>query len=408
MDLSNTTYNNSLNNFCIIGINYRKSDVIIRGRFSLSLEQSVMLLEQAATKKNFGCFVLSTCNRTELYGLCEDPHELVKMLCEYVSGGMEEFLGHGYIYRGIAAIEHLFKVASGLDSQIIGDYEILSQIKQAAKVAKQYGCINSFMERAINYALQVSKEIKTKTKLSSGTVSVSYAAIELIKEKVQDISHKKILLVGTGKFGNQIAKNLKYYLPGSNILFTNRTDKKALELSMQYDSGFGSYKNLPASCDDADVIVVSSTASSYTILPQFFITHKSRLVLDLSIPQNVEPAVKDIPGITLLNVDEVSMILDKTISRRQAEVPKAMKIIEDTLNSLADWHRQQANNPLLIKVKSQIVQLNQTYFNNNYDEEKIHKTVSFLAIQLKNKKNKGCQCINALSSYLQTNYEKTP
>jgi glutamyl-tRNA reductase len=177
---------------------------------------------------------------------------------------------------------------------------------------------------------------------------------------------------------------------------------------MQYNSGFVSYKNLPASCDDADVVVVSSTASSFTILPQFFTTNKPRLILDLSIPQNVEPSVKDMPGITLLNVDEVSTILDKTISRRQAEVPKAMKIIEDTLNSLADWHRQQANNPLLIKVKSQIVQLTEAYFNNNYDEEKIHKTVSFLAIQLKNKKNKGCQCINALSSYLQTNYEKTP
>jgi glutamyl-tRNA reductase len=408
MDLPNTSYNNSLNNFCIVGINYRKSDVIVRGKFSLSPEQSAMLLEQAVSKEIPACLVLSTCNRTELYGLCENPHELVEMHCTYVAGNVEEFLNHGYIYRGISAIEHLFKVASGLDSQIIGDYEILSQIKQAAKVAKHYGCINSFMERAINYALQVSKEIKTKTKLSSGTVSVSYAAIELIKEKIQDISNKKILLVGTGKFGNQIAKNLKYYLPGSNILFTNRTDKKALELSMQYNSGFVSYKNLPASCDDADVVVVSSTASSFTILPQFFTTNKPRLILDLSIPQNVEPSVKDMPGITLLNVDEVSTILDKTISRRQAEVPKAMKIIEDTLNSLADWHRQQANNPLLIKVKSQIVQLTEAYFNNNYDEEKIHKTVSFLAIQLKNKKNKGCQCINALSSYLQTNYEKTP
>ncbi len=100
-----------------------------------------------------------------------------------------------------------------MDSQIIGDYEILSQLKQAAKVAKENGCINNFMERAINYALQVSKEIKTKTQLSSGTVSVSYAAIEIIKEKIKNLADKKILLVGTGKFGNHIAKNLKDYLP---------------------------------------------------------------------------------------------------------------------------------------------------------------------------------------------------
>ena len=121
----------------------------------------------------------------------------------------------------------MFKVAAGLDSQIIGDYEILSQIKLAAKVAKENSCLNSFMERVINYALQFSKEIKTKTNLSSGTVSVSYAAIEIIKERIADISTKKILLVGAGKFGNHIAKNLKNYLSGSSLFFTNRTDKKA-------------------------------------------------------------------------------------------------------------------------------------------------------------------------------------
>ena len=166
MDITNTSYNNTLNNFCIVGINYRKSDMSIRGKFSLSSDQTVQLLQEAVSKKISGCLALSTCNRTELYGICNDPKVFAEMLSQQANSSLEEFLNHGYIHHGIHAIEHLFKVASGLDSQIIGDYEILSQLKQSAKVAKELGCINNFMERAINYALQVSKEIKTKTKLS--------------------------------------------------------------------------------------------------------------------------------------------------------------------------------------------------------------------------------------------------
>lgn len=400
MDLVKNSYNNSLNSFCIAGINYRKSDMSIRGRFSLSPGQVSNVLTQASAMKITGCLALSTCNRTEIYGIANDPDIFVKFLCDNTANQLEDFYSHGYVYHGLEAIEHLFKVASGLDSQIIGDYEILSQIKQAAKVAKEHQCIDSFMERAINYSLQVSKEIKTKTRLSSGTVSVSYAAIEIIKEKVADLSDKKILLVGTGKFGNHVAKNLKDYLPVSDISFTNRTDEKANELAEILDAKFVPYKNLATACDEADIIIVSAASETYTVLPSFFAGEKSRLILDLSVPQNVDPAVKELNGITVLNVDEVSSILDQTISLRRAEIPKATKIIDDTLQSLENWHRLQFNNPLLRMVKSQLFHLNETYHFENSSPEKIHKTVSSLAIQLKVKNNKGCQCINALSNYL--------
>lgn len=407
MPLATPTYHNSLSNFCIVGINYRKSDTSIRGRFSLSAEQSGILLRQAVSKQILGCLVLSTCNRTEVYGLCRNPQELVEILCENTHCQVVEFMAHGYIYQGNKAIEHLFKVASGLDSQIIGDFEILSQLKQSAKTAKQNGSLNSVMERVINYALQTSKDIKTKTKLSSGTVSVSYAAIEIIKEKIKDTTGKKILLSGIGKFGNHIAKNLKEYLGNATISFTNRTDEKAFDLALEYEANFVPYKNLASASNEADVIIVNSSAESYTILPSFFKTRKPRLLLDLSVPQNVHPDVKNIEGTTLFNVDEVSLILDKTISLRHSEISKAMAIINETLDNLVEWHRQQANSPFLHQVKSQLYHLRDIHLSDAVKEEKIHKAVASLAVQLKHKNNKGCQCISTLNNYLQMNYESS-
>src|SRR5688572_17785954 len=182
----------NLSHFYIAGINYRKSDVNVRGKFSLSPEQCEHLLRETILRQIPGAFVLSTCNRTEIYGISNQPRELIELLCMHTQGTVQDFIDHGYTFQGLAAVEHLFKVSAGLDSQIIGDYEILSQLKRAAKVARQQGCINSFMERVINYALQASKEIKSKTELSAGTVSVSYAAIEIIKEKIPQHSNKKI------------------------------------------------------------------------------------------------------------------------------------------------------------------------------------------------------------------------
>ena len=372
----------------------------IRGRFSLSADQTTNVLKQALAKNITGCLALSTCNRTEIYGISNNPNVFAELLCENTSNQLEDFHTHGYSYHGLEAIEHLFKVASGLDSQIIGDYEILSQLKQATKIAKENGCVDSFLERAINYSLQVSKEIKTKTKLSSGIVSVSYAAIEIIKERIKDLTDKKILLVGIGKFGHHIAKNLKDYLPVSDISFINRTDEKANELAEFFNAKFIPYRNLSTACNEADIIIVSSASDSYTVLPSFFSGDKLKLILDLSVPQNVHPAVKGINGITVLNVDEVSVIMDNTISLRKAEIPKAKKIIDETLGSLEEWHRLQFNNPLLRMVKSQLFQMNEMYHFENSSPDKIHKTVSSLAVQLKVKKDKGCQCITALSNYL--------
>lgn len=396
------SYNNFLSNFSIAGINYRKSDINIRGKFSLSQEQCEFLLRQAIQQIP-GAFVLSTCNRTEIYGISSQPRDLIELLCLNTNGTVHDFMEHGYTFQGLDAVDHLFKVSAGLDSQIIGDYEILSQLKHAVKTAREFGCINNFLERLVSFALQSSKEIKSNTYLSSGTVSVSYAAIEIIKDKIADVANKKILLIGTGKIGNHIAKNLKTYLPGCSLYFCNRTNEKALLLAEQSQSSFIEYDQLNTAADMFDIIIVSAAAENFIITPVHFKTYKSRLILDLSVPQNVDPSVKNIEGTELMNVDEISVILNKTIDRRKAEIPKALKIINETIEEVKDWFGMQLNNPVLRTIKLQLHELSKQNYDGTDHKEKIHKTVSSLAIQLRKQNNKGCQCIHAMKDYLHMN-----
>ena len=393
-----------MSTFFVAGINYKKTDAALRGQFAISTDQYANILSLAPAFNLNELFVISTCNRTEIYGISSSPKELIELLCLHTQGRIKDFIEHGYTHQGLKAVDHLFKMAAGIDSQIIGDHEILSQLKLAVKFAKTNNCINSFLERLINFAIVASKRIKTETRLSSGTVSVSYAAIEIIKERIPDLAKKKILLLGTGKFGHNVAGNLTTYLPDCELVFCNRTEEKASELAEKCKAHFIQYEELATTANDADIVIVSTSAESYTILPSFFTIEKPRLILDLSIPQNVDPAVKNLQGTELMNVDEISAILDTTIDKRKAELPKALQIIDQTIDELKEWYLIQANNPVLRKIKSHLTELacGKTFDNS---KERIHKTVSTLAIQLRKENNKGCQYIHALNNYLRPEYE---
>ncbi|MBS1935889.1 MAG: glutamyl-tRNA reductase, partial [Bacteroidetes bacterium] len=162
-----------ISKFFIAGINYKKTDAAVRGQFAISNEQYLQILSLAPSYGVHELFILSTCNRTEIYGFAENVSQLIDLLCTQTKSSKELFINSAYIKNGISAIEHLFNVAAGLDSQILGDYEIVGQIKQAVKFSKEQNFIGAFMERLFNCVLQSSKAIKNQTELSGGTVSVS-------------------------------------------------------------------------------------------------------------------------------------------------------------------------------------------------------------------------------------------
>jgi glutamyl-tRNA reductase len=189
--------------FYAIGLSYKKADAEVRGHFSLSDTAKEDVLKQAKSNGIESLVVISTCNRTELYGFAEHPYQLIHLLCENTKGTVEEFQEVAYVYKAKEAISHMFRVGSGLDSQILGDFEIISQLKSAARQSKKANLLNSFSERLVNAVIQASKRIKNETELSSGATSVSFAAVHYIMNTVEDISDKNILLFGTGKIGQE-------------------------------------------------------------------------------------------------------------------------------------------------------------------------------------------------------------
>ncbi|MEO8583599.1 MAG: glutamyl-tRNA reductase [Flavitalea sp.] len=403
--------NHDIAKFVVAGINYKKTDAAIRGHFAVSSGNYERIIAEALLSGIQEIFILSTCNRTEVYAIANDPSQLIDLLCAHTDGDSEIFSSMAYIKSGLQAVEHLFSVSAGLDSQILGDYEIVGQIKQAVKFAKEHGSIGAFTERLVNAVLQSSKTIKNQTELSGGTVSVSFSAVQYIKQNVKDISNKKILLSGIGKIGRNTCRNLVDYLETKNITLVNRTDEKALELATELGLNFVPFEQLNAEVASADIILVSTNASLPTILKKDIEGNGNKVIIDLSIPYNVEVAVKELPGVTLVNVDDLSKLKDKTLNKRKAEVPKANGIIAEHIAEFEEWHEMRKNVPLLraVKTKLQEIHGNSVFFNTSQHcigapladhHDKIQKVINVMAVKMRTHNQKGCHYIQAINEFI--------
>jgi glutamyl-tRNA reductase len=403
-----------LDKFFIAGINYKKTDASVRGQFAINNEQYSQILTLADAQGLSELFILSTCNRTEIYGLAENADQLVDLLCSQTAGSKEIFSELCYIKQGSNAVQHLFEVGAGLESQILGDYEIIGQLKVAVKFSKQHGFIGSFSERLINSVLQSTKIIKNQTELSGGTVSVSFAAVQYIKRNVQDIAKKKILLVGVGKIGRNTCKNLVDYLDTKNITLINRTEEKAAELACELGIHSAPLSDLPQYINSSDIILVATNATEPTILKSHFQVSSDKLIIDLSIPYNVEKEVQQLPNIMLLNVDQLSKLKDETLQKRTAEVPKAKQIIVEHKAEFLEWASMRKNAPVIKAVKQKLHDMHQCQmFLSSYstpplestisiNQQAIKKVIKTMAVKMRQQHQPGCFYIEAINDFITT------
>ena len=357
-----------------IGVSYKKADAHTRGRYSLSKEKQIKLLKEAKEIGFEGIFILSTCNRTEITGFADHPYQLIQLLCKYSDGNVEEFARISNVYKGNEAINQLFRIGTGLESQILGDYEIVGQLKLAFKLAKKYHTINAHLERLINLILQASKKVKNTTQLSSGTTSVSYAAVQYIIQNIPSYNTKNILVFGLGKMGKHTCKNLAEYTKNKAVCLINRTEEKAISFVQEHTSIRNStIENLRQEIDNADILIVSTGSDTPTVTKEHLSIDKEILILDLSMPENVDTSVSEFENVSLVNVDELSKITLETLSTRQKEVPKAEQIIEVYKEEFNDWLNNRKLVPAINALKESLEAIQKDEINfhkkkiNNFD-----------------------------------------
>lgn len=342
------------NSFYTIGLNYKKADAEVRGKFSLDDNAIDRILEQAKLIGLDGLLVTSTCNRTELHGFAQHPYQLIKLLCDNTHGTVEEFQEVAYVYKNNDSINHLFRMGTGLDSQILGDFEIISQLRQSFNRSKKQDIANPFLERLCNSVIQASKRIKNETDISSGATSVAFASVQYIINNIPDISEKNILLFGTGKIGRNTCENLIKHTKNSHITLINRTKDKAERIAGKFNLVVKNYGDLQTEIRNTDVLIVATGAQSPTISKELIYTKKPLLILDLSIPKNVSDNVTDLENVTVIHLDHLSQMTDDTLEKRKESVPKAEAIIEEVKEEFIKWLETRKFAPVIKALKKKL------------------------------------------------------
>jgi glutamyl-tRNA reductase len=404
-----------------IGVSYKKAEADVRGKFSLTKEAQVELLIEAKENGVEGIFVLSTCNRTEITGFADHPFQLINLLCKYSNGTLEEFATVSNVYKNQQAISHLFRMGTGLDSQILGDYEIVGQLRNSFKLAKKHKTTNAYFERLINHVMQASKRVKNETHLSSGTTSVSYAAVQYITTNLSNYNQKNMLVFGLGKMGKHTCKNLAEYTQNKSICLINRTEEKTTEFVKEHQSiRKATIENLISEVKKSDVLIVSTGSDTPTITLAHIPTDKEFLILDLSMPANVDKEIRNLKNVTLINIDDLSKITDKTLAIRQQEIPFAESIIETHKNEFNEWLNHRRFTPAINALKQSLetIQQDEIAFHKkklkNFDEAQaeiitsrfIQKITTQFVKHLKDEETSIPQSINVVSKMFGTELEK--
>ncbi|MCM8784940.1 MAG: glutamyl-tRNA reductase [Candidatus Omnitrophica bacterium] len=320
-------------NFGLVGISHKTAPLEIRERYSFTKKKVSDILSKYILNETIDeIVILSTCNRTEVYITTDMVNRALKSLCDELQIKKED-LHYFYFLQDKYVVKHLFSVASGLDSQIIGENQILGQVKNAYFIAKGIGTTKKHLNKLFHKAIEVGKIIRTKTKISEGNISIVSVALKLIERLCEDIERKKILIIGTGKISELMVEYLKkkgIY----GVFVANRTYEKAVKLAEKINGKAVRFDNLINEIKDTDIII-SATASPHLILKkdtiQDLIKYRGKplYIIDLALPRDVDPDIKNINNVILCNLDDINLVIMENYTKKLKEAEKAKKIIEE-------------------------------------------------------------------------------
>jgi glutamyl-tRNA reductase len=341
-------------NFFLIGVDHNRAPVEIRERFTLNQEQISHLTHEYKTMGGDALMVLATCNRTEIYGFGECPRQIIALFCKYTQNTKETFDQYKTVKQNTDAIEHLYAVGAGLKSKILGDFEIIGQIKKSFRLAKDLGATNAFLERLVNSTVECSKRVKNETRLSTGATSVAFAAVLQVKNYLLTNPNPQVLLIGMGKIGRTTCENLINQTGIENITLINRTQEKAERLADRFGVKHKALSELNSELNNADVVIVATGAEQPTVTANLFKTKKNRLLLDLSMPRNIELALYQKENFKVIDVDQLSEIAAESISNRQGQIPVAKKIIDQKIEDFFAWLESRRVAPTLQMMREKL------------------------------------------------------
>ena len=367
------TKNSDCKKFYVVGLNYQKADVVTRSNFSLSKENQRQLLSEAKRINLNSVVILSTCNRIEIMGFAKHPFQLISLLCKYSKGTVEEFAKVSYVYKNSDAAEHVIRIATGIESQILGDYEIVGQLKDAFYLAKEADTVNAYLERLFNVALHASKETKNRTTISSGTTTVSYAAIQYIKDHYSKKDPKKILVYGLGDIGQSTARSCAKYLKAHEITVVNRTESVAKNLASEIGVEMAEHTNVGQHVKNSDIVIVATGASIPTVTPEMISGTKKQLIIDLSIPRNADPQINKIEGTEMIDVDVLSKKTKETLEERKKQIPLVEEIIDKYKSEFYEWLNFRRSTPAINSLKKSLEVIQQDAI---YSHSKKHQVVN--------------------------------
>lgn len=310
--------------------------------------------------------ILSTCNRLEIYAVVRETQTGWDMLEQFLlqQGSFRRETLHEHLYRlaGHAVVEHLMRVAAGLDSMILGEPQILGQVSEAFRLAQQAHTIGKVLSHLFAEVLHTGKRVYTETAISRSTTSASHAAIQLIQTKVEDLAHARVLLVGAGETALLAARTLKMHHV-EHLACINRTQTRAEELVAQTGGQVWPWQALQEALSWADILIATTSAPTAILRADAVRAaleqrpERRLVIMDLAVPRDIEPAVAALPGVYLYNIDDLQAELDKNLALRQAAVPQVEAILKEGVERFLQWLHSRQVVPVLTSFRSKIAAL---------------------------------------------------
>jgi len=352
----------------VIGINFKTADVEIREKIHFSEKELSDAHQRLTTYTSIkGSVILSTCNRVEIYSSVTDVDEGSEDIIEFISTfhkvPVASLLPFIYKKNCQEAVVHLFKVSSSLDSMVVGEYQIQGQVRDAYLKAKEGQWTNSLLNKVFQTAIQIGKKVRSETKIGDGSVSVATLAVEMVKRIFENRTQINLLLIGAGKMSNLAADHFQQQFDNCNIMLTNRSG--ATEMATRIDAQQIEYSQRFAAILQNEVIIVSTSAPNYIIcrheinLMEEKLKGKARIFIDLSIPRNIDPEINKIENCFVYSIDDINKLIDSNLDKRNLEVTKAEKIIQDISEDYFDWYSKQFIMPVMHEIKKGLVVMKQ-------------------------------------------------